>query len=57
MGKRSGLGQGFWLDGYDISGDVGALAHNTAPSNEYTPGVRIVIRPVFALVSCIVSES
>lgn len=24
MGKQSGLGAGFWVDGYDLSGDIGA---------------------------------
>jgi hypothetical protein len=33
MGKRSGLGQGFWVDGYDISGDIGSLSRVNSSRN------------------------
>lgn len=42
MGKRSGLGQGFWLDGYDISGDIGSLSRvNTARGVNEVTGIDV----------------
>lgn len=38
MGKQTGLGAGFWLDGYDLSGDIGSLGriNNARGVNEVT---------------------
>ncbi len=42
MGKRSGLGQGFWLDGYDISGDIGSLSRvNSARGVNEVTGIDV----------------
>lgn len=42
MGKRNGLGQGFWLDGYDISGDIGSLSRvNSARGVSEVTGIDV----------------
>jgi hypothetical protein len=33
MGKQTGLGAGFWLDGYDLSGDIGSLSRINSARN------------------------
>jgi hypothetical protein len=33
MGKTTGLGAGFWLDGYDLSGDIGSLERMAQTQN------------------------
>ncbi len=42
MGKQSGLGAGFWLDGYDISGDIGSLERmNSSRGVNEVPGIDV----------------
>lgn len=42
MGKQSGLGAGFWLDGYDLSGDIGSLGRiNSARAVTEVPGIDV----------------
>lgn len=42
MGKQTGLGAGFWLDGYDLSGDIGSAERiNSARGVTETPGIDV----------------
>lgn len=42
MGTRNGLGQGFWLDGYDLSGDIGSISRaNSARGVTEVPGIDV----------------
>lgn len=42
MGKASGLGAGFWVDGVDLSGDIGSLSRiNSARGVNEVPGIDV----------------
>lgn len=43
MGKQSGLGAGFWLDGYDLSGDIGSAERiNASRAVNEMPGIDVL---------------